>query len=389
MSQLRLEQINKVYGKQHVVADVTLQVASGEIVVLLGPSGCGKTTLLRAIAGFVTPDSGRILINDREVVSDGTLVPPEKRALSMVFQHYAVWPHKTVFENLAWGLRLQKRPAAQITQRVMETLERVRMTDYHRRYPGELSGGQQQRVALARALVLEPQILLFDEPLSNLDAFLREQMRFEIRNILKTLGITSIYVTHDQTEAMALADRIAVLNQGRIEQIGTPYEIYHHSRTRFVASFIGSANLLSGRLVARRPGAVRVALPGVGMLWVSCPHNPPPEGSEVSFFIRPENILLSDKPTPQENQFSAVPLRHTFLGASTDYEIRSGEVTLRVAVTGHQTLFGRERTLYWSAAAAHCHLLDPQDGTTACRPGPFTGSKNDIPETTSFTGESV
>src|SRR6266545_6714078 len=248
MGKLEIDDVTMRFGDVVAVDRVSLTVAEGETVVLLGPSGCGKTTLLRLIAGFNRPKAGAIRVAGTTVASPTVMVPPEKRSLSMVFQSYAVWPHKSVFENLAYGLRLRRLDAATIAAKVNDALATVRMDGYGTRHPGELSGGQQQRVALARALVLEPAILLFDEPLSNLDATLREHMRFEIKALLAKLKITCIYVTHDQNETMVIADRVALMNRGRIEQLGSPEDVYYRSETDFVAQFIGLANVLDARI---------------------------------------------------------------------------------------------------------------------------------------------
>ncbi|MFZ1551370.1 MAG: ABC transporter ATP-binding protein, partial [Anaerolineae bacterium] len=235
-------------GEVNAVDGVSLSIAQGDLVTLLGPSGCGKTTTLRLIAGFEFPNSGQILL-DGAPIND---LPPHQRGMSMVFQSYAIFPHLNVFENIAYGLDVQKRPRDEIKRRVARVLELVELTGLENRAPNQLSGGQQQRVALARALVMEPKVLLMDEPLSNLDAKLREQMRTEIRRIQKRLGITSVYVTHDQVEAMTLSDQIVVMNQGQIVQIGTPDEIYRRPRTRFVADVIGQANFIEGAVRQRR-----------------------------------------------------------------------------------------------------------------------------------------
>ncbi len=267
MAKLEIDDVVMGFGDVVAVDRASLMVADGETVVLLGPSGCGKTTLLRLIAGFYRPTSGAIRINGKTVASPTLMVPPEKRSLSMVFQSYAVWPHKTVFENLAYGLRLRGLDGKTIAAKIADALATVRMDAYAARYPSELSGGQQQRVAVARALVLEPEILLFDEPLSNLDATLREHMRFEIKALLSKLKITAIYVTHDQNEAMVIADRVAVMNRGRIEQIGSPEDVYYRSKTDFVAQFIGLANVLDGEVVdASAPDRIRVRVERIGEL---------------------------------------------------------------------------------------------------------------------------
>src|SRR5215470_10106406 len=296
MAKLEIDDITMRFGDVVAVDRVSLTVAEGETVVLLGPSGCGKTTLLRLIAGFNRPKSGAIRIAGTTVASPTVMVPPEKRSLSMVFQSYAVWPHKTVFENLAYGLRLRRLDAAAIAAKVNDALATVRMDGYGVRYPGELSGGQQQRVALARALVLEPEILLFDEPLSNLDATLREHMRFEIKALLGKLRITCIYVTHDQNEAMVIADRVAVMNRGKIEQLGSPEDVYYRSETDFVAQFIGLANVLNAEIVGSADADfIKVRVRGIGDLVARAGRD---NGSTQAarLFVRPEHIELADVP---------------------------------------------------------------------------------------------
>src|SRR5689334_17811029 len=244
MSKLVLKNVARRYGNVDAVADFSLELASGEFVSLLGPSGCGKTTTLRMIAGFVPPTAGTIAMDGQQISSPSSVVPPEKRRMSMIFQSYAIWPNMTVGENVGFGLQVRKLSRAEIDRRVDAILDVVQMRGLRARYPAELSGGQQQRVALARAIVVEPEVLLLDEPLSNLDANLREEMRFEIRALQRKLGITAIYVTHDQEEANAVADRVAVLDQGRIQQIGLPAELYDRPANRFVATFLGTANLI-------------------------------------------------------------------------------------------------------------------------------------------------
>src|SRR5215213_1211481 len=247
MAFVELSGLTKRYGDLAVVKDVSLAIDKGLLVCLLGPSGCGKTTTLRLIAGFIEPDEGRIRVGGRTISSPDRSEPPERRNMSMIFQSYALWPHMTVFENVAYGLRLRSLPGQEVRRRVEGILSVTRLTPLAARYPGELSGGQQQRVSLARALVVEPEILLLDEPLSNLDANLREEMRFEIRRLHDQYRYTTIYVTHDQAEAMTTADLIVVMNQGRIEQAGTPEDIYKRPRSEFVARFIGGTNILKGK----------------------------------------------------------------------------------------------------------------------------------------------
>src|SRR5437016_10738617 len=255
-----LKSLAKRYGDVGAVDGLSLEVKPGELLALLGPSGCGKTTTLRLVAGFLTPEAGEIWVGDRCLSSPTSVVPPERRRMAMIFQSYALWPHMTVAQNVAYGLRFKRGLArADRDHRVREMLRIVQLTGYESRYPGELSGGQQQRVAVARALVVEPEILLLDEPLSNLDANLREEMRFEIRRLHEAFGITTLYVTHDQAEAMVISDRVAVLHRGRVEQVGTAQDLFRRLRTRFVAEFIGRTNLLDA--VAAETGvAVRGAL---------------------------------------------------------------------------------------------------------------------------------
>ncbi|MDQ7801144.1 MAG: ABC transporter ATP-binding protein [Armatimonadota bacterium] len=249
---VRLRGVTKRFGSVVAVDSVDLDVPPGKLVTLLGPSGCGKTTTLRIVAGLERPTAGRVWIGEEDV----TDLPAARRGVTMVFQSYALFPHLTVFENVAYGLRAQRLPAAEVRRRTLEALELVGLPETAQRYPAQLSGGQQQRVALARALVMQPRVLLFDEPLSNLDAKLRRRVRAEIRMLQQRLGITSVYVTHDQAEALALSDVVVVMNQGRVEQVGSPEEVYRRPRTRFVADFIGEANLLPATY---RDGAVEVA----------------------------------------------------------------------------------------------------------------------------------
>jgi iron(III) transport system ATP-binding protein len=290
---LTLENITKVFTSRgnvsEVVAvhDVNLEIPKGELVTLLGPSGCGKTTTLRMIAGFEFPTAGTIALDGREINS----LPPHKRDMSMVFQSYALFPHLTVFENIAYGLNVQKLSKKTITERVGRVLDLVHLEGYGDRAPGQLSGGQQQRVALARALVMEPKVLLMDEPLSNLDAKLREEMRTEIRRIQKELNITSVYVTHDQIEAMTLSDRVVVMNQGLIEQIGSPIEVYRFPNSRFVANFIGRANFIDGSVLAQHGSELTVRSLGESIT-LSNIKREFHEGENVTLIIRPEMIQI-------------------------------------------------------------------------------------------------
>ena len=251
MPGVAIKALTRHYGDVAAVENLSLDVKPGELVALLGPSGCGKTTTLRLVAGFLKPESGEIWVGDRCLSSPALVVPPERRRMAMIFQSYALWPHMTVAQNVAYGLRFKPDVIrADRDRRVREMLRVVQLDGYEARYPGELSGGQQQRVAIARALVVEPEILLLDEPLSNLDANLREEMRFEIRRLHEAFGITTLYVTHDQAEAMVISDRIAVIQGGRVAQVGTADDLFNRPRTRFVAEFIGKTNLIDGVAVA-------------------------------------------------------------------------------------------------------------------------------------------
>lgn len=284
MSTVTINNVTKSFGDVEVLKEFNQVFGDKEFITLLGPSGCGKTTMLRMIAGFEKPTSGEISIGDRVVSSPSTFVPAEKRDIGMVFQSYAVWPHMTVFDNVAYPLKIKKKSKAEIKEKVSKILEVVHLSQYADRLPSQLSGGQQQRVALGRALVAEPSLLLLDEPLSNLDAKLRESMRFEIKEIQKHFGITVVYVTHDQTEAMAMSDRIIVINRGVVQQIGTPSEIYRYPSNQFVADFVGKVNFLRGEVKGGR-----IELVGLGQ---SIPYDGPLTG-KVVVTIRPENISIS------------------------------------------------------------------------------------------------
>jgi putative spermidine/putrescine transport system ATP-binding protein len=285
MTALTIDRINKRYGDLHILKDISIPIAQGEFVSLLGPSGCGKTTTLRCIAGFERPDSGRILFGERDV----TRSLPEHRDIGMVFQSYALFPHMTVAENLAFGLEVRKVEPAERRRRIGEVLSMVRLEGYEKRFPRELSGGQQQRVALARALVIEPSVLLLDEPLANLDATLRDEMRFFIRDLQRRVGITAIYVTHDQSEAIVMSDKIVVMSAGTISQFGTPRDVYERPASLSVADFIGRSNTLRGNVVAALgDGSYRIETSGGG-IGATGPSGLA-HGAEVRVMIRPENI---------------------------------------------------------------------------------------------------
>jgi iron(III) transport system ATP-binding protein len=276
---ISIRHATKQFGTKKALDDVSLDIAPGEFFTLLGPSGCGKTTLLRAIAGFNDLTGGEILFDGRDVVS----LEAWKRGIGFVFQNYALWPNKTVFENVAYGLRIRKESDATIKQKVAEVLAMVRLVDVEKRYPGEMSGGMQQRIAIARALVVDPPILLLDEPLSNLDAKLRVSLRRDIREIQKRLGLTAVYVTHDQEEALEISDRIAVMSQGRLEQVGTPEDIYERPECTFVADFIGAANLMKGHIV----GTVFVAESGGRFALAE-----PSEAGPGTLLVRPQHMTI-------------------------------------------------------------------------------------------------
>jgi iron(III) transport system ATP-binding protein len=331
MASVSLRGLTKRFGPDTAaVRDLTLEVRHGEVLSLLGPSGCGKTTTLRLVAGFLEPDAGEIWAGDRRLSEPGKAVPPERRGMSMIFQSYAVWPHKTVAANVAYGLKFRDVPRAEVPKRVRDALALVRLELLADRYPGELSGGQQQRVALARALVIEPQILLLDEPLSNLDANLREEMRFELRRLHEELGITPLYVTHDQAEAMVTSDRIAVMREGGVEQVGTPREIYEAPATAFVARFVGGANLLPGVLAADQ--RVRLA-DGLALRARDAPSFAP--GDAVVVAIRPHRIALVREPSGEgdANIVSGLVTRVAYFGDTLDIQVAlvASGPTLRLA----------------------------------------------------------
>jgi len=318
---IAIQDLTKRFGSLEVISRVSFSIEEGELFTLLGPSGCGKTTLLRLIAGFYVPDGGEIRFDGRRVND----VPPHERGIGMVFQNYALWPHMTVFDNVAYGLKLQKLDRRQIADRVAGVLEKVKLTGLGKRYPGQLSGGQQQRVALARALVLNPKILLLDEPLSNLDAKIRVQVRAEIRKLQKELGITTIYVTHDQEEALTLSDRIAVFNQGKVFQVGPPKALYERPANRFVADFIGINNLIEGTvsMVDATAGRLRVAtvlgeLSALGDERLRA-------SDRCILCIRPENAAVGGEAAAERNLVDGRIAFAAYLGNTLRYDVDLGQ----------------------------------------------------------------
>jgi iron(III) transport system ATP-binding protein len=327
MVPLRLEHITKRFGSVLAVDDVSLTVEPGELFFLLGPSGCGKTTLLRIVAGFYEPDGGQVFFGARDV----TRLPPHRRNCGMVFQNYALWPHMTVLENVAFGLSVRHMGRGDRKRRAMEMLEAVQMSEYARRRPTQLSGGQQQRVALARALAIRPDFLLLDEPLSNLDAKLRLQMRAEIRRTQQATRVTSVYVTHDQDEALAMADRLAVVRDGRIVAIGGPRDLYLDPPSAWVAGFLGATNLLDGEM-AGRDGEGSLILTDAGTVRVRTAPADLRAGERAVISIRPEavRLLAAQGDAPRENVYAATVLARTFQGETEQVRVRLGarEVTV-------------------------------------------------------------
>jgi iron(III) transport system ATP-binding protein len=317
VASVELRGLTKRYGDIAVVDGVSLTIEHGHLVCLLGPSGCGKTTTLRLIAGFVEPSAGEIRVGDRLVSSRAQTLPPERRNMSMIFQSYALWPHMSVAENIVYGLKLRKMDRATIAAKLDAILATTKLAPLAGRYPGELSGGQQQRVALARALIVEPETLLLDEPLSNLDANLREEMRFEVRRLHDAYRYTTVYVTHDQSEAMTTADLIAVMNAGKIEQAGSPEDIYDRPRSEFVARFIGASNVIKGRGL----DATHVEFTGVAL---RCAGEAVRPGAATPVSIRPHDVGISaDEPRGAENVVPATVARQVFLGDRRDYMVET------------------------------------------------------------------
>jgi iron(III) transport system ATP-binding protein len=359
MATVSIRGLSKHFAEATAVDDVNLDIADGEFISLLGPSGCGKTTTLRLLAGFLQPDGGEIRVGDEVVSSPSLLVPPERRNMSMIFQSYAVWPHMTVAQNVAYGLKFKKLARQQSQEKVNKLLGLVRLAELKERYPGELSGGQQQRVALARALVVEPQILLMDEPLSNLDANLREEMRFEIRRLHEQVKITTVYVTHDQSEAMATSDRIAVLDHGRLAQVGRPAEIFDRPKTRFVAEFVGKSNILRGRLDGDGRSIVS---DGLKIRFANS--DAIASSGEVAICLRPHHIkLVTEDDAARQltdqgyNLFSGIIRRAIYFGDAIDFTVELGERKFLRVIAPPSQRFGIGQSICAAAHPEHCVVV--------------------------------
>ena len=348
MASLTISHVTKAFGDNIVIREFDQVIGDGEFITLLGPSGCGKSTMLRIIAGFERPTSGEVKIDDTLVSGGKTFVPPEKRGIGMVFQSYAIWPHMNVFDNVAYPLTIQRASREQIRSDVARVLELTHLSQYAQRLPNQLSGGQQQRVALARALVATPKLLVLDEPLSNLDAKLRESMRFEIKEIQKRMGNTVVYVTHDQTEAMAMSDRIIVMNGGVVQQCGGPEEIYNAPANQFVADFLGKVDFFKGEA-----GDGRIVFPAMG--GQSIPYDGPRKG-RVDVAVRPENLYFSD-----DGPFAGVLENQYYLGDTVDCRVRVGEALVRMIVGGYE--HGRLVTGQPVRVALRDFMVFEDDGT--------------------------
>ena len=325
--------VKEFQGGVRAVDDVSLTIREGEFVTLLGPSGCGKTTTLNCVAGLERPDAGRIAVGTAVLtdIARRVLLPPERRDLGMVFQSYALWPHMTVHDNLAFGLRMRKVPRAEMSNRIRETLELVELGGMEDRYPFQLSGGQQQRVALARAVVAQPRVLLLDEPLSNLDAKVRERARFWLRDLQRRLGITAVYVTHDQAEALAISDRVAVMSAGRVLQYAPPKDIYERPSSRFVAEFIGQSSFLRGEVIGVAAGRAEVRLAGSGTtLSAAAPSEGVAPGDRVVIAVRSERIDMHDE-NALENVVRARIKSFVYAGAAYEYILETPEGELRAS----------------------------------------------------------
>ena len=335
MAFIEIQNLFKRFKDVVAINRIQLEVNKGEMLTLLGPSGCGKTTTLRCVAGLEKPEEGDIIIDGQPMLSQG-FVPPAKRGIGMVFQNYAVWPHMKVFSNIVYGLKLQKIPKPKIREQAQQVLELVGLAGLENRYPAQLSGGQQQRVALARALVTNPKVLLLDEPLSNLDAKLREELRFEIKSLVQRMGITAVYVTHDQAEAMVISDRIAVMDAGNVVQIGNPQDIYKRPANRFVADFIGTMNFMPGEVVEvlddRNTVAVKTEF-SEKMICATSDGAAAAPGTKVYASIRPEDVeVFTERPRAAENVYRGNIVHKAYLGNFLFFFISVNDTMIRVQV---------------------------------------------------------
>ena len=340
MAFIEIHGLFKRYKKVVAVNHIQLDVKEGEMLTLLGPSGCGKTTTLRCIAGLERPEGGDIRIDGKSMLAEG-FVQPSKRGIGMVFQNYAVWPHMRVFNNVAYGLKIQNVPRDTMRDRAYQVLELVGLKGLEERYPNQLSGGQQQRVALARALIRNPKVLLLDEPLSNLDAKLREKMRFEIKSLVQRMGITSVYVTHDQAEAMVISDRVVIMDSGNVVQIGRPEEIYERPANRFVADFIGAMNFMPADVIDAPAGADTAVVQTAFNASLRCQKNPqaaPAPGTRVFASIRPEDVEIhAAPPADKENLFEGILTHTAYLGNFAYFFVNIMDIAIRVQASQRLT----------------------------------------------------
>lgn len=368
MQGVRVSGLVKRYGDVVAVDDLTMDFEKGTLTTLLGPSGCGKTTTLRCVAGFERPDEGEIAIGDATVFSERVNVPPEKRMVGIVFQSYAIWPHMTVFDNIAFPLKIRHKSKQEIDEKVMKMMQMVRLTGLGDRPATMVSGGQQQRIALARALVFDPEVLLLDEPLSNLDASLRDVVRVEVREIQRSLGITTIYVTHDQVEALAMSDKLVVLNGGKVMAVGTPHEIYTRPENEFVASFVGKSNMIPGR-VSSLPGLPTArtgeSLVVVGTRFgnVRCHLHEATdvkEGDRVLVTIKPENVLISTGEGSGANTFAGEVELVSYLGAFSEILVSLGGETVRVLKNSEEVELECQDAAFVEFPEHFCSLLSAE-----------------------------
>ena len=364
---VRLERVTKDFGETVAVDDLSLDIAVGEFFSMLGPSGCGKTTTLRIIGGFEEPTRGTIYLRGRDVTDQ----PPHRRDVNTVFQSYALFPHLNVFENVAFGLRRRKVPRDEIDARVRNALKLVDLEGFDKRKPGQMSGGQQQRVALARALVNEPQVLLLDEPLGALDLKLRKQMQLELKRIQQEVGITFIYVTHDQEEAMTMSDRLAVMRNGRIEQVGPPEEVYENPQTQFVAAFLGASNLLEGELKEQRNGTTSVLLQGGDVVHMPSDRAPFQTGVDVLVGVRPEKITIAPEngpePVSDRNSVTGLLRMSTYIGVSHQFKVEGPgghELTVWVQNLGSTPAPRPGERVRLSWQREHTFAVLPQEGVS-------------------------